>query len=465
MNKHRKVMFRTSLILSVCLFIIGCHPKRITWSPDGKWAAYCNDTGLFFIDGEGTISEKMLEHVYRAEWFPDGKHLAIEQFTDLATWKQVKKTVSAEHQEKYVKYANSLKSVKNKESWDKKIKMLQELNILDEDELNAVKLYIRDAASADFPKEMIASWGNRIEFHYQFFRIAIWDGEEFTVSEPLWQSPERIWDMRVSPKGKVIAFTTAFPGDFDEGTVSSLWVVDIEQQRPELLDKNAALYPDWDVEGTSLIYVRSIGKESTDNPLGTLLVRQVCSPDGTILSDFPEPEPLAGLVANEFTKVRCLSDGRIVFSSMEVTLPVIGKDIPEQKQLFVLDPKRQSTITRLIPRSQESRTHGFNLDFFEVSPDETIISIPDDDGRVAALTMAKGDFVVLEPEGTDDIKTVPVWRYPNELCYIDISNGGLLGDKKLKQIVLRQVSPDGTWDDPRPISKNWPKEGRKNILD
>ncbi|MHC4526101.1 MAG: hypothetical protein ACYSU8_11305, partial [Planctomycetota bacterium] len=67
-------------VLVGCLFLVGCHPKRIAWSPDGQWAAYCNDVGLYFVDGQGNISDKMLEHVYRAEWFPDSKRLAIEQF-------------------------------------------------------------------------------------------------------------------------------------------------------------------------------------------------------------------------------------------------------------------------------------------------------------------------------------------------------------------------------------------------
>jgi hypothetical protein len=298
---------------------------------------------------------------------------------------------------------------------------------------------------------------------YHFLRIGTWDGKNFSIGQPLWGSPERIWDMRVSPKGRVIAFTSAFPGDFGKGTVSSLWVVDTETQELELLDRTTALYPDWDASGTTLFYVRSMGKERSNSPLGTLLKRRICDKDGRLLEDFPELESLAGLVAGEFTKVRCLSDGRIVFSSMEVTLPVIGKDVPEQKQLFVLDPQRQATIARLIPRSIQNQTHGYNFDFFEISPDETQISIPDDEGRVAVLRIATGDFTILQAQGTEAIKTVPVWRYPNELCYIDEIKAGFTGEKR-KQIMLRKVASDGTWSQPRVISKSWPKEARKVVL-
>ena len=448
-----------------CLFLFGCHPKNINWSPDGQWAAYCNGAGLFFVDGQGEISGKMYEHVFRAEWFPDNKRLAIEQFASLKTWQQVESTVSQEYQDKYIQYAEGLLKVDDKKDWEAKTKVLQDMHLLDEDELRAVQLYIRDVASSGFSKDVIESWGSQIEFGYHFLRIGTWDGETFSIGESLWASPERIWDMRISPKARVVAFTSAFPGDFDEGNVSSLWAVDVETKEVQLLDKNAALYPDWDASGMTLFYVRSIGKESTDNPLGTLLKRQICDSEGAMLNVFVDPQPLVGLVANEFTKVRCLSDGRVVFSSMEVTLPVIGKDIPEQKQLFMLNPQQQSTIVRLIPRGAQNQTHGYNFDFFEVSPDETQISIPDDNGRVAVLTMATGDFTILQAQGTEDIQTVPVWRYPNELCYIDEINGGLLSDKKHKQMMLRQVAPDGSWSDPRVISKSWPKEAREDILD
>ncbi|MHC4553304.1 MAG: hypothetical protein ACYSUT_11170 [Planctomycetota bacterium] len=463
MNKRQKI---TCLMVVVgCLFLVGCHPKRIAWSPDGQWAAYCNDVGLYFVDGQGNISDKMLEHVYRAEWFPDSKRLAIEQFAELTTWKQVEDTVTEEHRQKYLKYAEGLLAVKNKKEWDEKTDVLQSMNLLDEDELKAVQLYIRDVASSGFPKDILQSWESYIEFNYQSLRIGTWDGREFLAGQPLWTSPQRIWDMRISGKGQTVVFTAAFPGDFEEGTASSLWITDVTTGNTVKLDKNVSLYPDWDAAGTTLYYVRSIGKESTDNPLGTLLKRQLCDDNGKLLADLPQPESLAGLVANEFTKLRCLSDGRIIFSSMEVTLPVIGKDIPEQKQLFVLDPQRQSVITRLIPRSEQTKALGYNFDFFEVSPDESVISIPDDDGRVAALTIATGEMTILDPDGTDEIKTVPVWRSPDQLCYVDEVKGGLLGDKVRKQMMLRQVAPGGEWAVPQAISKNWPKEARKNILD
>jgi len=460
---NKKLVTIITIITGVCLILAGCHPKTITWSPDGQWAAFC-DAGLYFVDGQGNISKKMLKDVYRAEWFADNKRLAIEQFANLTSWQQVQDTASEEYQQRFIQFAEGLLSVKSKSDWDDKTQMLKKMNLIDKGELNAVRLYIRDVASAGFPKDVIKSWGSYIQFTYHFLRIGTWNGANFSVSEPLWGSPERIWDMRLSAKGCVVAFTSAFPGDFDEGTVSSLWVVDVETKELELLDKNVALYPDWDAAGTTLHYVRSIGEESTDNPLGTLLASQICDHDGKLLGDLPEPGSLAGLVANEFTKVRCLPDGRIIFSSMEVTLPVIGKDIPEQKQLFVLDPQRQSTITRLVPLSERSKTHGYNFDFFEISPDQKQISIPDNEGRVAALTIATGDFVVLEADGTEEIQTVPVWRYPDELCYIGEVPSGIISNKKHKQIMLRQVTPDGKWGDPRAISKDWPKEARQIVL-
>ncbi len=462
---NKKIIIIAAMIAGACLFLTGCHPKRIVWTADGKQAVVWNDHGLFFADAEGNISRNMYAGVVRAEWFPDGQRLVVEKDICVRRWDEVEEQFPQKYRDEILHYAKALLQVKTKKEWETKIKTLQDLNLISDNDLDGIKIYLRDRALDNYSSEMAGFLDDYYEFHCYSVQVAVWKNEEFSVKKTLFTSGQRVWDFRFSGKGRILAFTTAHPGDFQEGTASSLWAADTTTGKVELLDKNTALYPDWDTAGMTLYYVRSIGKESTDNPLGTLLKRQICDSEGAMLDVFAEPDALAGLVANEFTKVRCLKDGRIIFSSMEVTLPVIGKDIPEQKQLFVLDPQRQSTITRLIPRSALSRTEGYNFDFFEISPDEKVISIPDDDGRVAALMMATGDFTVLQGQGTEEIQTVPVWRYPNELCYIDEARNGLLGDKKSKQMMLRQVTPGGEWSDPRVISKSWSKEARKVILD
>lgn len=451
------------------LFVIGCYNKRIVWSPDGKWGAICPNSGLYFTDPEGNVTKKMHDHVYRAAWFPDSRHLAIEEYADITDWESLKTIVPLEQQKKFIQYAQSLLLARNQMEWEAKIKTLLDLNLLSEDELTAVKLYIRDKQAGPFPDSVIASWQPNLTFHYHFLRIGLWDGKQFTIKKTLWNSSERIWDMQISSKGRVVTFTTAYPDldDDEELNVSSLWAADLQTGRSVLLDQNVALYPGWSADGQSLFYVRSIGEGKAGNAIGTLLQIQPCDSAGALLEQIPQPKGLAGLVAGEYTKVRCLSDGRIIFSSIELTLPIIGKDIPEYKQLFVLDPTRQATITRLIPHSTLDQTRSFNLDFFEVSPDETMISLLDDDGRVAVLTVATGDFILLQGEKLGPEIVVPVWRTPNELCYLGPTDGktGLFSKMTYKQVFLQGPDDEGNWGQARVISKNWPEEVKQDWLE
>jgi len=458
------------IVAAVCiLFVIGCYHKRIVWSPDGKWGAICPNSGLYFTDAEGNVTKKMHDRVFRAEWFPDSRHLAIEEFTNIENWAQLEKEVSKEHQQKYLHYAQSLLQVANQTEWEVKTNALLDLELISEDELIAIQMYIRDKQARQFPLNVLKSWDENMKFFYYYLRIGKWDGKEFTVEKTLWSSPERIWDIQTSPKGRVVTFTSACQDQDkdDEWNVSSLWAADRQTGNIVLLDQNVALYPGWSADGQSLFYVRSIGEGKAGNAIGTLLQAELCDSQGALLSDTPQPKSLAGIVASEYTKVRCFSDGRIVFSSMELTLPIIGKDIPEYSQLFVLDPARQATIARLIPRSTLDQTSTFNLDHFEVSPDETMISLLDDSGQVAVLTLATGDLTVLQGEDLGPEIVVPVWRYPDQLCYIGPSNGktGLSSQEPYRQVFLQ--APDGTggWTQARPISKNWSKEIKEKWLE
>ncbi len=458
MNQTFKVISISTLIC--ILFFVGCYNKRIVWSPDGQWGAICGDGGLYFTDSDGDISKNMHPGVYRATWFPDGRHLAIEEGTSINTWDELEKIVSDEDRKKYLRHAKFLRDVSTPAEWKAKTEILLENKLLSKDELTVVQIYFRDRAGRPFSESVLKSWNKDLTFYYHFLRIGLWDGKKFSIQKTLWSSCQRLWDMRISKHGRVVAFTSAFPNrtpeDEDERQISSLWVADRVSGKKVLLDQNVALYPDWNADGRTLVYVRSFGDSEAGNAIGTLLQIQVCNEQGLLLENFSKPKSLAGLVANEYTKVRCLSDGRVLFSSMELTLPIIGKDVPDHKQLFVLDLQRQATITRLIPRGTLDQTRRFNLDFFEVSPDESMVSLLDDEGRVGVLTMASGQFTMLQGEGLGDEVVVPVWRYPNDLCYVDKDSDSF------KKVVLCQAGENGKWDKPRNLSKNWSKQVRQS---
>jgi hypothetical protein len=355
-----------------------------------------------------------------------------------------------------VRYAQELCHVTDKAQWQAKKNQLLNKHMISKNEFRGIKLYIRDNTPKDFPAELIDSWKDECDFHCFSLRIGQWQENTFSVKKTLFSSPQNIWDIRVSPKGRLLAFTTIYAKkEIDEDrSIHSLWVADAETDKVVLLDTNVSLYPDWDAQGTSLVYIRYLG---SDSAIGTLLLSPICDERGILLSDsLSPPVALAGLVTTEHAKVRCLSDGRILFPSFELTLPFVQNSTPGFPQFFILDIKRQATITRLIPRSVLPQVKGYNLGFFELSPDESTLAFPDDNGRVAALSLATGDFVVLQDADIDKVSAVPVWRYPSDLCYIDKPLNELGAKDVYKQIVLRTIMPDKSWGNPRSISQNWP---------
>ena len=455
------------LCVSALLCITSCYPKRIVWTPDGQRAVICSDHGLFFADAQGTLSTKMHDNVVRAQWFPDSQHLAVVKDLYALTWNEVEARFPAKLREDVLRYARALCHVADKTQWQAEMDQLLNQHTISENELRGIKLYIRDNTPKGFPTELIDAWQDECDFHCYSLRIGRWQENTFSIKKTVFSSPQSIRDIRVSPKGRTLAFTTIYTlkEDDEDHAIHSLWVGDTEADKVVLLDTNVSLYPDWDAQGTSLVYIRSLDNIRSDSAIGTLLMSRVCDEHGALLADLQSPPvPLAGLVSNGHAKVRCLSDGRIIFSSMEMSLPFVQKDVPGFSQFFMLDTRRQATITRLIPRSVLAQVQGYDLSFFELSPDESILTFPDGDGRVAALSLATGDFVVLQDADLNKLSAVPVWRYPADLCYVDKPASELPAKNAHNEVVLRQVTQANGLGNPRSISQNWPDIAKNEWL-
>ena len=470
MIRSRRSLCTLLIMTSSILWLSGCYPKRIVWTPDGRWAAVSTDNGLFFIDPNGKIVDTLPGRVLHARWSPDGRHLAIERHLYAQQWKDVETSLPKPCRDELVQYAQPLLTVKNKDEWQTRITMLRNIDKISKNHIHGIKLYLRDNAPEDFPKDLIASWKDDCDFNCYSLQLGVWKHQTFTLQKTLFSSAQRIWDMTFSRKGQVLAFTTAILEEEDDDDIhhpSSLWAVDIKTEELILLDRNIALYPDWGPQGSFLYYTRSVEETPDDHTISTILKIRVCDPNGALYnSDQEKPTAIVGLLANDFTRVHCLSDGRILFSSIEVTLPAISKDVPDYTQLFLFDPQRPTTLTRLIPRGVLPQTHDYDLDFFEVSPDEHFISFPEGHGRVAVLSIQTGEFKILQHADLNTLITVPVWRAPSDLCYIDqcVSKDEPASKDSLKQVVLQEVKANA-WQTPRSISTHWPLHVKKDWLE
>src|SRR5207237_420883 len=112
-------------------------------------------------------------------------------------------------------------------------------------------------------------------------------------------------------------------------------------------------------EGVILASTFASVSELRPSAAGNVLAYVSAEADGTIkaqgIEDTKETpaESLAGIVFSELTKVRWLRDGRIVFVSAEINLPMARDDEPSKVSLFVIDPARAATVSRLLTRKVE----------------------------------------------------------------------------------------------------------------
>ncbi len=250
--------------------------------------------------------------------------------------------------------------------------------------------------------------------HYQLL-VARIEADTVTVGARLHHGFGSYRDVRVAPGGRMVAFVVE-PGIEPEKAPNRLIAVTVDGAQALEVATVVSSFPDWAADGRSLAYVQAAGGGGDVPRLGTLLVRGVESPEGKPLLE-AEPKSLAGVLLSGDVRVRCLRDGRILFNTAEITLPIAKADgASTQEQLFAIDPARQATLVRLIPRLAEGRTPR-GLIYFEVSPDDRRVVFGTDHGEVSVLTLATGEVDQVQNAG-DEISGTPQWRTAEEFSYV-----------------------------------------------
>ncbi|MBI4659696.1 MAG: hypothetical protein HY735_12720 [Verrucomicrobia bacterium] len=443
-------------ISCLALVLTGCLEKRVVWSPDGKIAAVISDEGLFLCDDQGALSPLLVEHVSAASWLPASKELILVQHEDLQEWSSVEKQLTRSSRDQIRAWATQVMgSLRGGVAWEEAFATLKKQHQLEDNEVKGVQLCLRDTRAEDLkaidkvPHDAL----NKLDVTVVSVRRAAADHPRLKLGPTLAGGFLRpIQQPRPSPDGRFVAFVAGQDR-------TELYVAPSGDAATPLRvdERQTSFYPDWTSDSRSLLYVRAMGQPGQEDELtlGILTRRQVQDEQGT-LSRAPKTEDLAGLLFDPMARVRCFKDGRIMFSSTELCLPVTEKDAPRRQQLFVLDPARQATIGRLIPNSASGGLPD-SLNVFEVSPDEKHLAVADDKGRVSLFTIATAEVTKVQPNEGGSLKTIPDWKFPDELCFVNVPEAG---SAKELEVAIRSAS--GTI---RLLSENWPAEARKGLLE
>ena len=281
-------------------------------------------------------------------------------------------------------------------------------------------------------------------------------GGQVVTGSTLHEGLGQIREIRPSPGGRAVAFVAEQAPGPAAANEDSLQLLLTPVDRPDSsrVATGVAAYPDWSPDGRSLIYVQASGSSHAGGlQLGTLVQRCVLDTSGRV-SSMGDARELAAGVFSADTRVRCLADGRIVFNATEVNLPVAAGDTGEQRdQLFAVDPARQATLVRLIPRRQEESLPP-TLAFFEISPDQQRILFGDPSGAVCLFTLATGEVEAVQAGAEKQILSgQPVWRRDGAFSYTRraVGKGGQPPARKA-EVVLRTGNSETV------LSAAWPDQ-------
>lgn len=441
------------ILLALLVTLAGCIPKRVVWSPDGKIAAVLGEQGLYLCDGDGTLSGVLVSNVQVVAWFTDSRRLAIAREESFDSWAKIQPYLDAETRGRILKSAPV--AIEQFKAGRTKDEISATFTNLDDNEKIALGIYLKglDATKSATGTNWPAI--EALEMKIMLLQVGTVEGGKISLGPVLasdWDR-EMIVEIRVAPGQNALAYTTAI-NDNNE----NIKVVPVDGSGPaQLVATEAAWYPDWSADGRSLVYIQAIGaKGDNDLQLGTLQRQTVLNEAGKV--QLPgKSEDLAGLMFYPLCKVRCLNDGRIIFSAMAVHLPATSADMPDRQQLFALDPDRQSTVTPLIPAGVEKDIPE-DLSFFELSPDQKRISIAGKKSEVVIFTPAAGTVDQVQAATDEDLQSVPAWRSNGELTYIVIPTTN--GVEQPAQIALWRRDSK-----PHVISGSWPAEVREKFLD
>jgi|GEM_PF-1277683 len=466
--------------LLAAVIVGGCIPEKYQWSPNGRCMSVLSDDGLRITDASGSLSKAFIPGAGLDVWFSDSQRLIAVRSVDLKTWDEISKYLPPERASAVISAADRVLPAAlafswagPQANWDK---FMETFNAAEtsahrdiqvyKDEGSNIGIYLREhdqaALQAKLPPDR---WKELADITTKIYPMAIysWDGTLLTEGATIktfWATP---YEIRVSPTGNaVIAMIpnrkVQDNGDNQDQTTLKVLSIDGSNREMDITD-SAAWYPDWTPDGRSVVFGKvqadMTGVDNGPWP-GSISRVTVADEKGRLLDKPGDREDLAGILANGLTRVRCLPDGRIIFNSVEVTLPATPNDLPQTQELFALMPGKQATVSRLIPRKSVEEI-GDAAQYFEISPDGKWASIPDKTGKIMVMDLAGGDVKTVQdkemptPPGSNDssdkLRSVPTWRAPDELTYVGLDEKGKVSVMRHSMSQSKDVNMSTDWTD------------------
>lgn len=443
-------------IVAALFALAGCFPEeKITWSPDGQTAALVTADGLRLCDAQGKLSKEPVAGVGAAAWFPDSRRIVVVRTVPAEKWEDLAQWIDEPQRKQIIENADRV----SKALLDYPGKELgKAFETIKGDFLGsqggAILLYLCKQGDAELARKYGDEWAKTKKTPVNYYCLTVYEVAGLEAKAAGGDLARALTNMRtpgVASTGSVVTVVGA-----SENNRPALCVFGVVNRGGGVVAEGVGQYS-WTADGKTLVYLRANGKESEGKmQLGTLTTRAVADEKG-LLAKMGDPVDVCGLLFDEQIKVRSLRDGTILFAGLDARLPSAAKDMPTKPSLFSVKPGGDKVVRVLEPALVEKMTTALN--WFVVSPDETLLAAPGITGKVEVVTLPGGAIVAVQPfekEGAR-VNVLPVWRSAKELCIVT-PPGAPLGSPKRTEVVMLTLAPDGTVSQSTILSKGWPDE-------
>ena len=302
------------VVVVASLMMTGCVARRIAWSPDGAHAAIFAGDGLHLCGPDGALSETILPGDGMGQWFSDSRRLAVVSVITGQSWQDMEKILPPQECRRAEQGGKAiLDALKAGRSFTG---AYNNMDGFGEYEKNASVAYLLQKEGA---REQAGSYWDEMQQKQASvvqLRVGTLADGKLALGPPIVSTLRKFSDIRVSPAGTLIAYTS----ESDKDQEVELHLVPVDASAPPvLIAKSAAYCPDWSPDGRFLLYIRAINEATVGDQvcLGSLTRTAVQFTAGKIEVQ-TNSDDLAGLLFNVNSKVRCPPDGRIISAATSI---------------------------------------------------------------------------------------------------------------------------------------------------
>lgn len=436
-------IFPRYLCLLAALWLCGCYPEeRIWWSPKGDRAIVAVNNHLHLVTADGALGEPLLGGASIEEWLvktlawlPDGSGFVCSRKRHVRTWEETKKLISAKESEQIEAWLPMvLPTLEFEIARIKEPAHVSGLQALmpghDRSEFVAGLWVLWERQRAEVEKvlrklpqgEKIMAEINDARGLFSVFELCIvrLDQSQEAVQGIAWGLLELPLMPKVSPKHAAVAFLQ-FNEDKD---APDLHVSSLDGKTSALIAQQISSGGfQWMPDGRTLVFTKSLGqpKDSLQSIQQITVLQESGalirpSRDNRLEGDrLPEARLLALALMPERAALHPLPDGRILFASQPITLPVVESRPKLEPLLHLIAADGQSLST--IPTAPGDLPTDLND--MVVSPDGKHIAVVEEaTDAVAVVEVSSGKTEIISaPHPNWSCETVPAWKSATELTF------------------------------------------------